>query len=126
MKPTTIADYLSACSPAARAQLQQLRDLMKELVPDAEEKVAYDMIAYRYADRALLYFGAWKGHIGLYPGTSTLPNDLAELLAPLRASKGSIHLPISGLLPIDILRRLIAFRAEENRMFQVRKKAKKS
>ena len=46
--------------------LKNIRTLIKEKSPEAEEGFAYQMPAYKLNGKPLVYFAAFKDHIGFY------------------------------------------------------------
>lgn len=65
----TVEEYLAQVTPAQRAAYEQVKAITKELVPEAEEKISYAMPTLTYKGKYLIYWGAFKNHMGLYPGT---------------------------------------------------------
>lgn len=63
---TDIDHYLSQFSPEIIERLSAIRGLVHEIVPDAEEVISYDMPAFKYRKKILIYFAAFKKHIGFY------------------------------------------------------------
>ena len=57
--------YIAAAPRAAQPHLRRLRDVIKGAAPKAEEKISYGMPFYEYHGR-LVYFAAFKKHVGLY------------------------------------------------------------
>lgn len=113
-KLTTVDAYLAALEPVAQRTLKRVRACIRKAVPDAEERIAYGMPAYRLGGRSLLYFGAWKQHYALYPGSGTLVEELAEELQPYTVSKGTIQFSYDAPVPVDLITRIAKRRAEEN------------
>jgi uncharacterized protein YdhG (YjbR/CyaY superfamily) len=65
-KPTTIDEYIAAFSPEVRSILERIRATIKKAAPDAEETISYQMPSFTLKGH-LVYFGAFKKHIGFYP-----------------------------------------------------------
>jgi uncharacterized protein YdhG (YjbR/CyaY superfamily) len=64
--PTSIDEYITAFSPEVQSILQRIRVTIKKAAPDAEETISYQMPAFTFKGH-LVYFGAFKKHIGFYP-----------------------------------------------------------
>ena len=117
-KPITVDQYISGFPPAVQDMLQELRKLIRESAPDAVEGISYGMPAYKL-NGPLAYFAAHLNHLGYYPaGTSTV--EVYEK-ADYTVTKGSVHFPYGQTLPADLIRKMVKFRVEENRL----KKAKR-
>ncbi|MBB1509585.1 DUF1801 domain-containing protein [Tessaracoccus sp. MC1756] len=107
-KPTTVDEYLASVPQAARPQLDELRALVREVAPDAQEVLSYDIIGYRPAGtkRAYGFISGWRDHIGVYP----VPKDsaLEAELTTYRRGKGTLWFPLEEPLPRELLARVFA------------------
>lgn len=111
--PPTIEAYISDFPAAVQERLQHLRNLIHEVAPDAVEIISYGMPAFRLGT-ILVYFAAHKNHIGFYPYSSAIV-AFQEALSGYKSAKGSVQFQHDQPLPYDLIRRIIAFRAKENR-----------
>lgn len=68
-KPKDIDDYISRCPVEVHGIFQRVRETIQDAAPDANELISYQMPAFRQHG-ILVYFAAWKEHIGLYPPIS--------------------------------------------------------
>ncbi len=109
----TIDDYLSSVPGEMKIVLEELRKLIREAAPEAEEVISYNMPAYRQ-DGMLVYFMAHKNHIGFYPGNNAVNEIFKEELKEYKTSKGTIQLPVNKVLPKRLLQRIVKFRIKEN------------
>ena len=108
--PSGIERYIDGFEPAVQARLQQIRRIILEAAPEATEHIAYNMPAYR-GHGVLVYFGAFKGHISLFPtgeGVAAFGDELASL--GLKCSKGTVQLPLDRPLPVDLIKRIVEHR----------------
>jgi uncharacterized protein YdhG (YjbR/CyaY superfamily) len=69
-KPSTIDKYLASVKPYQRAALEKLRQTIHAVAPGAEERISYELPAFRVNGRSLVFFGAWANHCAFYPGSS--------------------------------------------------------
>jgi uncharacterized protein YdhG (YjbR/CyaY superfamily) len=111
-KPSRIAEYIAGFPKPIQEILQQLRAVVREAAPEAEECISYGMPAFRQGG-ILVYFAAFKSHIGFYPTASGI-EKFQEELAPYRWAKGSVQFPLDQPLPDDLIRRMVQFRVGEN------------
>ena len=109
----TIDEYISTCPPGVQKTLKKLRKVIREAAPDAEEKIAYRMPAY-VLNGPLVYFAAFKDHIGFFPTPGGVCAFKYELTG-YKTSKGTIQFPLDKPLPYDLVRRIVRFRVEENK-----------
>jgi uncharacterized protein YdhG (YjbR/CyaY superfamily) len=110
--PDTVDAYIARFPPEVRAKLQKIRSAIRKAAPGAEERMAYRMPAY-WHDGPLVYFAAFKKHIGFYPLPEAI-GEFAERLAPYAASKGAVQFPIDEEPPLDLVRDIVRFRAAAN------------
>lgn len=108
--PGTVDEYISQFPPEVRARLEALRAAIRELAPEAEEKIAYGMPAYSL-NGPLVYYAAHKGHIGLYPLPEAI-EEFKERLAPYKTAKGSVQFPLGAELPLELIKDMVRSRLE--------------
>ena len=90
MPAADIAAYIAGFPADIQQQLEQIRSLMLEIAPDTMESISYAMPTCKLNGRGLVYFAAFKKHIGLYPAPIALEQFEAEL-EPYKASKGALQ-----------------------------------
>lgn len=108
-----VEQYILGFEGEIRARLIQIRELIKLIVPETEEGFSYGMPSYRYKDRVLVYFSAFKNHIGFY----ALPSGHSEFykeLSRYKQGKGSVQFPHDQELPLGLIRQIVEFRKWEN------------
>ena len=115
MKPslTSVDAYIESFPEAVQVKLQAIRSVIKSAVPDAQEKISYQMPGFMY-NGPLVYFAAFQNHIGFYP-TPVGIEEFKDELSRYKQGKGSVQFPISEEMPLDLIARITARRAEENR-----------
>lgn len=107
-----IDEYITIQTPEVQILLEQMRQTIKEATPEAEEVISYNMPAYKYHGM-LVYFAAYKNHIGFY-ATPTGHSEFKDELSAYKQGKGSVQFPLSKPLPLDLITRIVAFRVKEN------------
>lgn len=93
--------------------LQNIRKLVKTNAPAAEELFSYGMPAYKLNKRPLVYFAAFKNHIGFY-ATPTGHSEFKEELSKYKQGKGSVQFPINQKIPYQLIEKIVKFRISEN------------
>lgn len=109
---STIDDYIAQFPAEIQVKLIQMRDLIHELVPEATEKISYQIPTF-YLNGNLVHFAAYARHIGFYPTSSGISHFEAEL-SDYAYAKGSVQFPLDQPLPVDLIARMVTFRREEN------------
>jgi uncharacterized protein YdhG (YjbR/CyaY superfamily) len=111
-KNNSIDEYIRRFPPDVQKILETLRDVIKEAVPDAIEKISYQMPAFELHG-ILVYFAAWENHIGFYP-TSDGISAFKEELSGYKITKGTVQFPMDKPMPYDLIGRIVKYRAAEN------------
>jgi uncharacterized protein YdhG (YjbR/CyaY superfamily) len=87
-----------------------LRTIIKEVAKDCMETISYNMPAFKLK-KILVYYAAYKNHIGFYP-TSQPIIAFEEELKPYKTSKGAIQFPLDKVFPKELIQRIVKFRME--------------
>ena len=110
--PTTVDEYIAAFSPEVQSILQRVRKVVCEAAPAAQEVISYRMPAFKQRG-ILVYFAAFKNHIGLYPPAIGDPG-IEKAIAPYAGDKGNLRFPFDKPIPYDLIARVTAFRLKQN------------
>lgn len=108
-EPAEIDRYIAGFPPDVAFILERLRETIHKAAPGATEGFDYDMPVFRYDGRHIVFVGAWKKHIGLYPVYPQAPALEAEL-APLRSGKDTVRLVYARPIPYPLVTRLVKAR----------------
>ena len=107
-----IDEYIRQFPPETQLVLNELRQLISEAAPQAQEKISYQMPTF-YLKGNLVHFAAYKNHIGFYPAPSGIAAFQKEL-STYKGAKGSVQFPLNKPLPLDLIRAIVEFRVNEN------------
>ncbi|MBN1158477.1 MAG: DUF1801 domain-containing protein [Bacteroidales bacterium] len=107
-----VNDYIRTFPKELQEVLEQVRTTILEAAPGAEEGIAYGLPAYKVYGKPMVYFGAFRSHIGFY-ATPSGHAEFAEELSAFRRSKGSVQFPLGKEIPLDLVRRITQFRFHE-------------
>ena len=103
IKPQSVDEYIAAQDETIQPKLNEIRTVLRSALPDAEERISWSMPTYR-KDHNIIHFAAQKKHIGLYPGPEAVAYFSGRLdQAGLLYSKGSIQIPYSDDLPLELI-----------------------
>lgn len=111
--PASIDEYIAASPSAVRPILKAIRRTIRTAAPGAEELISYRMPAFRQHG-IVLYFAAFKNHVGLYPPVSG-DARLEKALAPYAGPKGNLRFPLDRPMPHALIKRIVLLRARQNR-----------
>ena len=107
-----IDEAIAASPPEVQPILKKIRATIRAAAPDAEEVISYRMPAFKQ-NGVLIYFAAFKEHIGIFPpvrGDARLEKSLARYAGP----KGNLKLPLAEPIPYDLIGRIVALRVTQN------------
>lgn len=110
--PNTIDEYIATFPTEVQDLLQQVRKVISEEAPDAEECINYGMPTFKLNGN-LVHFAGYKKHIGFYPAPSGIEKFKKEI-SKYKWAKGSVQFPLSQPIPFDLIRRITVFRVGEN------------
>jgi uncharacterized protein YdhG (YjbR/CyaY superfamily) len=110
-KPSSVAEYISWYAPEIQEKLEQIRQTLRQALPEAKEVISYHMPACK-THEVLVYFAAAKNHIGFYP-TSSGVSEFKKELAQFETSKGAIQIPYNQEIPLELISQIAQFRKEE-------------
>ena len=92
--------------------LNEIRQIIVEEVPEATEKIAYGMPGFYLNKKPMVYFAAYKNHIGFY-ATPTGHEEFKKELSVYKQGKGSVQFPIKDEIPYQLIRKIVKFRKNE-------------
>jgi len=111
-KFNTIDEYINAFPENVRSMLSEIRQTVRASAPEAEETIKYDMPTFILYGN-LVYFSAFKNHIGFYP--APVGNEgLMQELKPYLGAKSSLRFRIGEPLPLPLIRKVVKHRMKEN------------
>ncbi len=107
-----IDEYIEKFPKEVQKKLHELRKVIRENAPEAEEKISYGMPTF-YLNGNLVHFAAYSGHIGFYPAPSGI-EAFKDELNEYKTSKGAIQFPIDMDIPLELIKKIVKFRVGEN------------
>jgi uncharacterized protein YdhG (YjbR/CyaY superfamily) len=112
MSAATIDEYIASFPESLRPTLEMLRQAIREAAPEAQEAIKYDMPTFVLHGN-LAYFAVNKRHIGFY-GSSTSWAPFEDEVGQYKTSRGTIQFPLDKPLPLDLIRKIVRVRVQEN------------
>jgi uncharacterized protein YdhG (YjbR/CyaY superfamily) len=120
--PKTIDEYIATWPADIRAKLLSMRETIKKAAPKAEEAISYNMPTFKQNGN-LVYFAAFKNHIGFFPVPSGMKAFEKEL-SKYKTGKGSVQFPLDRPVPLSLVTKIVKFRVLENKDKAAAKKKK--
>ncbi len=111
--PKTIDEYVAGFPRDVQAILEKIRTTIRKAAPGAEETIKYGMPTFTLRGN-LVYFAAFKKHIGFYPPTSAKSVKFKKELSAYEGPKGSLKFPLDKPIPFGLISRIVKLRVKEN------------
>lgn len=110
----SIDEYIAACPPESQDYLQQIRKLIRSLVPDAKERISYQIAAFERNGKNIIHFAGWKKHVSLYPvpaGSEAFERQIAKYVD----GKGTLKFSLDEPLPLKLIERVVKLHLAVNK-----------
>ncbi len=108
-KSETVDGYIKKFPKDVQSILQTIRKTIQKTVPKAEEGISYRIPAFKYEGKRLVYFAAFKEHIGMYPPA---PKELKKETLKYAGPKGNFKFPLNKPMPLPLIKKIVAARAK--------------
>lgn len=108
-----VDEYITSFPKEVQEILNKLRSIIKNSSSDISESFSYGMPAYKTHGKPLVYFAAFKNHIGFY-ATPSGHAEFSKELSVYKQGKGSVQFPLDQPIPYDLVNRMVDFRVKEN------------
>ena len=112
-KPTTIDEYIAGFPADVQKILRTIRTTIRKAAPKAEESISYGVPTFKL-NGPLIYFAAFKNHIGVYPVTAPVRAKFEEL-SQYAGGKGTAKFPLDEPIPYALIGRIVKFKLSEQR-----------
>ena len=123
MHPGNIDEYIAAFSPEVQAILERIRSTIRAAAPDAQEAISYRIPAFT-RNGTLVYFAAFKAHIGFYPPVRG-DAGLEKAVTPYAGEKGNLRFPLDRPIPYRLIERIVKHRVKQTSAKAVPKATRK-
>jgi uncharacterized protein YdhG (YjbR/CyaY superfamily) len=117
-----VDEYIKGFSPEVQSILQRVRQVARDTAPNAQEVISYRMPALKQ-NGILVYFAAFKGHIGLYPPVAG-DARLLKAIAPYAGEKGNLRFPYDKPIPYELIARITELRVKQDSAKAATRRAK--
>ena len=110
---TSIDQYIGTFPDEVQKILEEIRSTIKAIVPDAKEKISYQIPCFELNGRNLIHFAGWNKHISMYPvpaGDEAFKKKIARYVA----GKGTLKFPLDEPIPLELIGAVVRFRLADN------------
>lgn len=119
-KPGNVDEYIAQFPLETQAVLNEIRAIIRKAAPKATEIISYGMPAYKM-NHVLVYFAAYKKHIGFYP-TGKGIEAFKEEFGDFKWSKGAVQFPLDKPLPFKLITRIVKYKISIDQEYKSVKK----
>lgn len=109
---SVIDDYLKNIPADQKAELERIRTIVKDMVPDAEETIGYGMPVFKVKGKYLIGMCNFKDHLSIFPGSEAI-EVLAEQIKGYKTAKGTVQFTLENPLPEEVIRHIVQFRLDD-------------
>lgn len=109
---TTVDQYIALQPKKVQTILNRIRKLARKAAPNAKELISYKMPALK-GHGILIYFAAWKEHIGLYPPIAG-DKQIESEVKPFAGPKGNLQFRLDEPIPYDLIERIVKLRVQQD------------
>jgi uncharacterized protein YdhG (YjbR/CyaY superfamily) len=117
--PASIDAYIKGFPPSVQVILRRIRSVIRTAAPQAEETISYQIPCFKH-NGVLVYFAAFKHHIGCYPPVRG-DAHLEKVVAPFAGEKGNLRFPLDRPIPYKLIERIVRLRLKQNRASHARR-----
>jgi uncharacterized protein YdhG (YjbR/CyaY superfamily) len=107
--------YFASLPPVVRTRMKTIRDMVRDIAPDAVEVFSYGIPGFKLDGKPLVWYAAFKHHTSLYPMTASIREAHAAALKDYKMSTGTVQFPLDEPLPVALVKRLVKARLAELR-----------
>ena len=111
--PQNIDEYITGFPKDVQEILKKIRATIKKAAPGAEEAISYKRPTFNLKGQYLIYFAAYKKHIGLYPVPAG-DAEFNEEVSKYQAGKGTLQFPLDEPIPYTLISKIVKARVKEN------------
>lgn len=111
---TSVDEYFAAFPEETQKALEQVRTIIRSIVPDARENMSYEMAAFKVNGKNFIGLAGWKKHISIYPIPSGT-DAFNKAIAKYASGKGTMKFPLDQPLPLKLIERAVEYRLADHR-----------
>ena len=105
-----VDEYLKTATESQKAFFKKFKEIVKQVVPDAEESISYGIPTFKYKKKPLIYWGAFSTHMSIFPASDSMVLELGEALGKFRVSKGTLRFTEAKPIPESLLKEIVKHR----------------
>ena len=107
---SNFAEYVAGLEEKERLALEEVRRMILEAAPEAEDCVSYGMPAFRVRGKVIAGVAAWKNHLSYYPFSGSVLSHFKEDLKGFKGTKSAVHFTPEKMIPAELIRKMVTMR----------------
>jgi len=107
-----VDEYIDSFVPEVQKILTQIRTLIKKTAPEAQETMGYGVASFKLSGKPLIYYAAFKDHIGVYP-VPKAEGKLLEEIKKYQTGVGTMHFLLDEPIPINLIKEIVNLRKKQ-------------
>lgn len=111
--PRDLDEYIAGFPDHVAAILEKIRMTIRKAAPAAEETISYRIPAFTLKGQ-LVYFAAFKNHIGFYPPVTAGDEKFKNRKSMYEGPKGNLRFPLDKPIPYSLITKIVKLRVKEN------------
>jgi uncharacterized protein YdhG (YjbR/CyaY superfamily) len=108
-KYTSVDEYLKDFDGVVKERLLTIREIIKENASEVEEKIGYNIPAYYFKGKPLIYFAGFKNHVSIFP-TPGIVEEFKKEISEYKGGKGTVQFPNEKPLPLELIKKIVVFK----------------
>ncbi len=110
---STIDEYVNSCPADVQSIFEKIRGIVRGNFPGVKETISYQIPTFSLNGKSLVYVGAWKNHIAMYPIPHG-PEALQKELSPYISGRGTVRFSLNKPIPYDLIEKIVNARMKQN------------
>lgn len=111
-KLETVTEYIGSLTGKSKAAVKEIRSIIKKAAPKAEERISYNIPAFKLGEKNMIWYAGWKEHVSIYPIDKGMEKAVKGL-ADYKAAKGTIKFPLDKALPVRMITQIVKFKLKQ-------------
>ncbi len=108
----TIDAYISTFPEDVKGILKKIRQTIQKALPEAKEKIAYEIPTYEVSGKNLISFAGWKGYLSVYPVPAG-DETFQKKIQPYKKAKSTLQFPLDAPIPYELIHQAAIFLKKE-------------
>lgn len=108
-----VKEYIANSAEEARSIMEELREIIKNTVPEAEERIAWNVPNYKM-NKVLTGFAVYSKHVSLGFSENGLTDEERKMFesAGYKTGKATVQIKFNQIVPSELIKKVLVSHAE--------------